>query len=66
MVQLTGEADESPYQVEEGDTVDFEGTVVAHDRAFAPEVGVDAASGAAQLTQGHHLAVAKSAVRLCE
>ena len=66
-VQLTGEAGESPYQVQEGDTVDFEGTVVAHDQAFAGEVGVDEAAGAAQLTeQGHHLEVAKSAVTLSE
>ena len=66
-VQLTGEAGESPYQVQEGDTVDFEGTVVAHDEAFATEVGVDEASGAAQLTeQAHHLEVAKSAVQLSE
>ena len=66
-VQLTGEAGESPYQVQEGDTVDFEGTVVAHDEGFAGEVGVDEASGAAQLTeQGHHLEVAKSAVQLSE
>ena len=66
-VQLTGGAGESPYQVQEGDTVDFEGTVVAHDEAFAAEVGVDEANGAAQLTeQGHHLEVAKSAVQLAE
>jgi len=64
-VQLTGEAGESPYQVTEGDVVDFEGTVVAHDQAFAATVGVDEAAGAAQLTeQGSHLEVAKSAVTL--
>ena len=64
-VQLTGEAGESPYQVTEGDTVDFEGAVVAHDQSFAASVGVDEASGAAQLTsQASHLEVAKSAVRL--
>ena len=64
-VQLTGEAGESPYQVAEGDTVDFEGAVVAHDGTFPATVGVDEASGAAQLTeQGAHLEVAKSAVRL--
>ena len=66
-VQLTGEAGESPYQVQEGDAVDFEGTVVAHDQAFAGEVGVDEAAGAGQLTeQGHHLEVAKSGVTLSE
>lgn len=64
-VQLTGAAGESPYQVTEGDVVDFEGTVVPHDQAFAASVGVDEASGAAQLTeQGSHLEVAKSAVAL--
>ena len=64
-VQLTGEGGESPYQVTEGDTVDFEGTVVAHDQAFADEVGVDEAEGAGQLsTQATHLEVAKSAVKL--
>ncbi|TFV86176.1 hypothetical protein [Blastococcus sp. CT_GayMR16] len=64
-VQLTGEVGESPYQVTEGDTVDFEGTVVAHDAAFAAGVGVDDAEGAGQLTsQGSHLEVAKSAVAL--
>ncbi len=66
-VQLTGEAGESPYQVQEGDRVDFEGSVVAHDEAFAGEVGVDEADGAGQLTeQGHHVEVAKSAVQLSE
>ena len=66
-VQLTGEEGESPYQVQEGDTVDFEGTVVAHDEAFAGEVGVDEANGSAQLSeQGHHLEVAKGAVQLSE
>lgn len=64
-VQLTGEVGESPYQVTEGDTVDFEGAVVAHDEAFAAEVGVDDAEGAAQLTaQAAHIEVAKSAVVL--
>ncbi|RBY88280.1 hypothetical protein [Blastococcus sp. TF02A-26] len=64
-VQLTGEAGESPYQVQEGDTVDFEGTVVAHDAGFAGQVGVDPAEGADQLTQqAQHIEVAKSAVRL--
>jgi hypothetical protein len=64
-VQLTGEAGESPYQVAEGDTVDFEGTAVDHDAAFPGTVGVDEAAGASQLgVQGAHLQVAKSAVRL--
>lgn len=64
-VQLTGEAGESPYQVTEGDLVDFEGTVVTHDASFAASVGVDEAAGAMQLTQqAAHLEVAKSAVTL--
>lgn len=64
-VQLTGEAGESPYQVQEGDLVDFEGTVEAHDGAFAEQSGVDDAEGAQQLAdQAAHLTVAKSAVRL--
>ena len=64
-VQLTGQAGESPYQVQEGDLVDREGTVVEHDAAFPGEVGVDDAEGAQQLAgQGAHLEVAKSAVRL--
>ena len=64
-VQLTGEAGESPYQVAEGDTVDFEATVVPHDPSFAGQVGVDEAEGATQLNgQGQHLEAAKSAVRL--
>ena len=66
-VQLTGEAGESPYQVTEGDTVDFEGTVVAHQAGFAAGVGVDEAEGAAMLDgQGQHLEVAKSAVTLSQ
>ena len=64
-VQLTGEAGESPYQVQEGDLVAFEGTVEAHDAAFAEQAGVDDAEGAQQLAdQAAHLTVAKSAVRL--
>ena len=66
-VQLTGEAGESPYQVTEGDTVDFVGAVVAHDEAFAGEVGLAESDGAAQLTeQAHHIEVAKSEVQLSE
>ena len=64
-VQLTGEAGESPYQVTEGDVVDFAGGVVAHDPGFAEQVVVDQAEGAEQLDElGQHLEVAKSAVRL--
>jgi hypothetical protein len=64
-VQLTGEAGESPYQVQGGDLVDFEGMVEAHDAAFAEQVGIDDAEGAQQLAdQAAHLTVAKSAVRL--
>ena len=62
-VQLTGEEGESPYQVTEGDLVNFEGTVVAHDGGFAEQVGLAEADGAAQLTeQASHLEVAKSAI----
>ena len=64
-VQLTGEAGESPYQVQEGDLVDFEGTVEEHDAAYPEQVGVDDAEGAQQLAgQAAHLTVAKSSVRL--
>ena len=64
-VQLTGEAGESPYQVKEGDVIDFQGTVTAHDPSFTGQVGVDEAEGAGQLAdQGQHLEAAKSAVRL--
>lgn len=66
-VQLTGEAGESPYQVTEGDSVDFQGTVAAHAAGFAAQVGVDDAEGAAMLDGlGQHLEVAKSAVTLSE
>lgn len=64
-VELTGEAGESPYQVQEGDLVDLEGTVVEHDAAFPGQVGVDDAEGAQQLAdQAAHLSVDKSSVRL--
>ena len=64
-VQLTGEAGESPYQVQEGDLVDLEGMVVEHDAAFPEETGVGDAEGAQQLAdQAAHLEVATSAVRL--
>jgi hypothetical protein len=63
-VQLTG-GGESGYQVVEGDTVDFTGTLLPHDDTFASTVGVDDAEGAAQLTaQAQHVEVAKDAVTL--
>jgi hypothetical protein len=66
-VQLTGEAGESPYQVREGDTVDFTGSVLAHDAGFAGQVGVDDAEGAAQLTsQAQHIEAPRSSVVLSE
>ncbi len=66
-VQLTGQAGESPYQVREGDTVDFTGTVVAHDAGFAGQVGVDDAEGAGQLTsQAQHIEAPRSGVVLSE
>ncbi|WP_113801747.1 hypothetical protein [Blastococcus sp. TF02-8] len=65
-VQLTGSG-ESPYQVQEGDTVDFQGTVVAHSSGFAQQVGLEEAEGAAQLdAQGHHLEVDKTSVTLAD
>ena len=64
-VQLTGTAGESPYQVRQGDRVDFTGTVVAHDPGFAATVGVDDAEGAAQLTaQAQHIEVDRAALAL--
>jgi hypothetical protein len=66
-VQLTGEEGESPYQVTEGDVVDFEGTVVAHDASFAEQVGLADADGAAQLTElASHIEAAKGSVTLSE
>lgn len=63
-VQLTGTG-ESPYQVQEGDTVNFQGTVVAHSAGFAQQVGLGEPDGAAQLdAQGQHIEVEKSAVTL--
>lgn len=63
-VQLTGDG-ESGYQVVEGDTVNFTGTLVAHDATFPGTVGVDDAEGATQLTtQAQHVEVAKDAVTL--
>ena len=64
-VQLTGEAGESPYQVQAGDTVDFQGTVVPNPSGFSQQVGIAEADGAAQLTQqGYHIEVDKAAVSL--
>jgi hypothetical protein len=63
-VQLSGSG-ESGYTVEQGDRVDFTGTMTAHEPAFAAQVGVDAAEGADQLTQeAAHVAVDKSTVAL--
>lgn len=63
-VQLTGSG-ESGYQVAAGDTVDFTGTLIAHDATFAGTVGVDDAEGAALLTtQAQHVEVAKEALTL--
>ena len=64
-VQLVGAAGESPYQVRQGDLVDFTGTVVAHDPGFAATVGVDDAEGADQLSaQGQHIEVDRAALAL--
>lgn len=63
-VQLNGDG-ESGYTVKQGDRIDFTGRMIAHDPAFAGQVGVDAAEGADQLTQeAAHIAVDKSAVAL--
>jgi hypothetical protein len=59
-VQLQG-GGESDYLVRPGDRVEFDGPLVAHDDAFAAEVGVDPAEGADQLTgQGAHVEVQQS------
>ncbi|TKJ16857.1 hypothetical protein [Blastococcus sp. CCUG 61487] len=64
--QLTGDG-ESPYQVQPGDVVDLQGTLVAHSAGFAGQVGVAEADGAAQLdAQGHHIEAAKTAVTLSQ
>jgi len=64
-VQLTGVQGESPYQVRQGDRVDFTGTVVAHDAGFPATVGVDDAEGAAQLAgAGQHIEVDRAALEL--
>lgn len=63
-VQLTGDG-ESPYQVEAGDVIDLQGTLVPHAAGFAAQVGVTDAAAAAQLDeQGHHVEAAKNAVAL--
>jgi len=64
-VQLTGVQGESPYQVRQGDRVDFTGTVVAHDAGFPATVGVDDAEGAAQLAaMGQHVEADRAALKL--
>ncbi len=64
-VQLAG-AGESGYTVKPGDRVSFTaGKVVPTGPAFAGQVGVNTAEGAAQLTaQGQHISVAKGDLRL--
>ena len=65
-IQLTGEG-ESPYQVQAGDIVDFQGTVVPNPSGFSEQTGIAEADGAMQLTQqGHHIEVDKAAVSLSE
>ena len=64
-VQLAGAAGESPYQVRQGDRVDFTGTVAAHDGSFPATVGVDDAEGAAQLAaQAQHVEADRASVKL--
>ncbi|MGY5884638.1 hypothetical protein [Modestobacter lacusdianchii] len=63
-VQLTG-GGESPYQVEAGDVIDLQGTLVPHAAGFAAQVGVTDTAAAAQLdAQGHHVEAAKNTVAL--
>ena len=64
-VQLAGAAGESPYQVRQGDRVDFTGTVAAHDGGFPATVGVDDAEGAGQLAaQAQHVEADRASVKL--
>ncbi len=61
-VQLSGEG-ESSYQVSEGDSVDLDGVMVAHDAGFADQVGVTTEEGAEQLAaQAQHIEVETSAL----
>ncbi len=64
-VQLAGTG-ESAFTVKPGDRVSFTtGKVVSTSPAFAGQVGVNAAEGAAQLiSQGQHITVAKGDLRL--
>jgi hypothetical protein len=64
-VQLTGTRGESDYKVEEGDDVDFAGSVKPATASFAAEVGLTSAEGAGQLTeQGYYISVPVSAIKL--
>ena len=54
---------ESPYDVDEGDTVSFNGQVVAHNQGFPGEVGVTSAEGSADLTAaGAHILIPLNAL----
>ena len=64
-VELTGKAGESPYKVKKGDLVAFTGSVVKNVTGFAKAAGVTDAEGKKMLnSQGQHIAVAKSVLKL--
>ena len=64
-VQLVNVAPESPYKVEPGDIVSFDGQVVPTPSDFPQEVGVTSAEGAQQLQdQGQHIQVEGIAIKL--
>ncbi len=64
-IQLTGAAGESPFTVKAGDSVAFTGTVTKNPDGFANQVGVTTAEGASMLdSQGYHIAVTRSALKL--
>ena len=58
---------ESPFQVQAGDLVDFSGTMTTHGPDYAAEVGVDQAEGATLLTrEAAHITVETGAVSLTQ
>lgn len=64
-VQLTGTRGESDYEVKQGDTVDFTGTITRATSGFADKAGVTAAEGAEQLTKlGYYVSAPASSVKL--
>ena len=64
-IQLIGSDEETEYEVEQGDTVDLDGEVVATGSGFAEQVGVDDSEGAEQLqSQKAHIETPKSSITL--